>query len=144
MTSLTQKFNLCWLSSYQMLWLFHFKSSCSCQSIIQTHKRLSCWLINGDLSFVKKVWAFILPRIKFHDCSHNVNLRSKPDLLKPFVKSVLKGKNPLRYFGSLMWNSLPINIRNSESLPVAKIKVWKPDNCTCRLQKEYLNGVGFI
>ena len=45
-----------------------------------------------------------------------------------------------------MWNSLPINIRNSESLSVfkAKIKVWKPDNCTCRLCKEYLNGVGFI
>ena len=45
-----------------------------------------------------------------------------------------------------MWNSLPINIRNSESLSVfkAKIKVWKPGKCTCRLCKEYLNGVGFI
>ena len=78
--------------------------------------------------------------------SHSVNLRSKPDLLIPSVKSVLKGKNSLRYFGSLMWNSLPNNIKNSESLSVfkAKIKSWKPDNCACRLCKTYLNGVGFI
>ena len=45
-----------------------------------------------------------------------------------------------------MRNSLPIDIRNSESLVVfkAKIKTWKPDSCTCRLCKKYLNGVGFI
>ena len=78
--------------------------------------------------------------------SHNFNLRSQPDLLIPSVKSVLKGKKLLRYFGSLMWNSLPIDIRNPEILVVfqAKIKTWKPDGCTCRLCKKYLNGVGFI
>ena len=45
-----------------------------------------------------------------------------------------------------MWNSLPIDIRNYESLVVfkAKIKTWKPDSGTCRLCKKYLNGVGFI
>ena len=54
--------------------------------------------------------------------SHNFNLRSQPNLLIPSVI-----KNSL-YFGSLMWNSLPIDIRNSESLVVfkAKIKTWKP------------------
>ena len=45
-----------------------------------------------------------------------------------------------------MWNSLPIDIRNSESLVVFKdkIKTWKPGSCTCRLCKKYLNDVGFI
>ena len=78
--------------------------------------------------------------------SYNFNLMSQPDLLIPSVKSVLKGKNSLRYFGSLMWNSLPTDIRNSESLVVfkAKIKTWKPGSCTCRLCRKYLNGVGFI
>ena len=77
--------------------------------------------------------------------NHYSNLRSQRDLLIPSVKSVLKGKNSLRYFGSLMWNSLPIDVRNSESLVVfkAKIKTWKPDSYTCRLCKKYLNGVGF-
>ena len=78
--------------------------------------------------------------------NHNINLRSQPDLLIPSVKTALKGKQSLRYFGSLMWNSLPIDIRNSKSLSLfkTKIKAWKPDSCTCRLCKEYLNGVGFI
>ena len=35
--------------------------------------------------------------------SHNFNLRSQPDTLIPAVNSALKGKNSLRYFGSLMW-----------------------------------------
>ena len=78
--------------------------------------------------------------------NHYSNLRSQRDLLISSVKSIFKGKNSLRYFESLMWNSLPIDIRNSESLVLfkAKIKTWKPDSCTCRLCKKYLNRVGFI
>ena len=96
--------------------------------------------IYKTLNDIDNTYSNIFVRI-----SHNVNFRSKPDLLIPSVDSVLKGKHSLRYLGSLMWNSLPINIRNSESLSIfkAKIKVWKLDNCTCKLCKEYLNGVGF-
>ena len=58
--------------------------------------------IYKTLNDIDNTYSNIFVRI-----SHNVNLRLKPDLLIPSVKSVLKGK---RYFGSLMWNSLPINI----------------------------------
>ena len=49
-------------------------------------------------------------------------------------------------FGSVIWNSLPNEIRNSETLPVfkSKISVCNPDCCTCRLCREYIGGVGFI
>ena len=40
-----------------------------------------------------------------------MRLRSKAELVIPFVNSILKGKNPLRYFGSVIWNSLPTEIR---------------------------------
>ena len=40
-----------------------------------------------------------------------INLRSKPELVIPSVNSFLKGTNSLRYFGSVIWNSLPIEIR---------------------------------
>ena len=95
--------------------------------------------IYKTLNDIDNTYSNIFVRI-----SHNVNLRSKPDLLILSVNSVLQGKHSLRYFGSLMW--ILINIRNSESLSIfkAKIKVWKSGNCTCRLCKEYLNGVGFI
>ena len=77
--------------------------------------------------------------------NHNANLRSQPDLLIPSVKSVFKGKNSLRYFGSLTWNSVPIDIRKSESLSLFKEKIrnWKPE-CSCRLCKEYIKGAGYI
>ena len=40
-----------------------------------------------------------------------ISLRSKPELVIPSINSVLKGKNSLRYFSSVIWNSLPIKIR---------------------------------
>ena len=40
-----------------------------------------------------------------------ISLRSKPELLIPSVNSVLKGKN----CGSVIWNSLPIEIREDHS-----------------------------
>ena len=52
------------------------------------------------------------------------NMRPKPELVIPLVKSVLKGKNSLRYYGSVIWNSLPIEIRKDYSILsfVTKIK----------------------
>ena len=50
-------------------------------------------------------------------------------------------------FGSAIWNSLPNEMRNSQSLPVfqSKIIVWIPDSCTsCVLCREYIEVVGFI
>ena len=40
-----------------------------------------------------------------------INLQSKPELVIPSVNSVLKGKHFLRYFGSVIWNSLSTEIR---------------------------------
>ena len=41
-----------------------------------------------------------------------ISLRSKPELVIPSVNSVLKGKNSLGYFGSVIWNSLLITNEN--------------------------------
>ena len=40
-----------------------------------------------------------------------VNLQSKPDLLITSVNFTLKGKNSFRYFGPVILNSVPIEIR---------------------------------
>ena len=57
-----------------------------------------------------------------------ISLRSKSELVIPLVNSVLKGKNSLRYFGSVIWNSLPSEIREDHSISsfATKIKHWKP------------------
>ena len=82
----------------------------------------------------------------FFSRDHEINLRSHQDLKVPSINSVLQGKNSLRYFGPVIWNSIPIDIRKSENLYIfkSKIKTWNPESCTCRLCKEYLDGVGYI
>ena len=63
----------------------------------------------------------------------------------PSVNTELKGKNSIRYFGAVIWNSIPPSIKKVTSLNAFKnrIKSWKP-NCPCRLCKTYLQGVGFV
>ena len=75
-----------------------------------------------------------------------ISLRSKPDFVIPSVNSVLKGKNSLRHFGSVIWNSLQIEITedHSISLFVTKIKQWKPIACPCAICKSYIGSVGYI
>ena len=71
--------------------------------------------------------------------------RSPLELFVPSISTVSMGENSLRYFGSIIWNSLPLEIRNIQSLPAFKssIKNWKP-NCLCRLCKVYVSGIGFV
>ena len=63
----------------------------------------------------------------------------------PSVNTELKGKNSIRYFGAVIWNAIPLSIKTATSLNAFKnrIKYWKP-NCSCRLCKTYLQGVGFV
>ena len=63
----------------------------------------------------------------------------------PSVNTELKGKNSIRYFGAVIWNAIPLSIKTATSLNAFKnrIKSWKP-NCSCRLCKTYLQGVGFV
>ena len=62
------------------------------------------------------------------------------------MNTVLKGKNSLRYFGSVIWSLLPIEIREYHSISsfVTKIKQWKPIACPCTTCKRYLGRVGYI
>ena len=63
-----------------------------------------------------------------------ISLQSKPELVIPSENSVLKDKNSLRYFGSVIWNSLPIEIREDHSISsfATKAKQWKPIPYPCK------------
>ena len=57
-----------------------------------------------------------------------MNLHSKQEFVVPLIMTVNKGQNSLKYDGSVMTNSVPIEIRNSSSLGLFKQnrKRWKP------------------
>ena len=71
------------------------------------------------------------------------NLRNNDDFFVPKVKSVFNGTET--FLGPKLWNSLPEEIKNKDSLQSFKsaIKQWKPI-CPCRICKEYVAGIGFV
>ena len=79
--------------------------------------------------------------------SQNVSKRSKSTFARPRINTVYKGEQSFRYFGTVVWDKmLPENIKNVSNLDEFKkvVKAWVPDNCSCRLCREYIKGVGFV
>ena len=60
-------------------------------------------------------------------------------------KTDLYGINSLSYFDPTVWSMMPDDIKNSVSLEVfkSKIKSWKITNCTCKLCRSYVQGLGY-
>ena len=71
--------------------------------------------------------------------------RGNGDFVIPQVKTVNMGVETIRYRGPLTWDIVPEDIRMAESLSIFKdkIKDWKPTDCTCRLCKTYIPGLGY-
>ena len=74
------------------------------------------------------------------------NLRQNLDFTIPRVKSVNHGFESVTYLGPTIWESIPSKIREKNSLKKFnyEIKQWKPNSCSCRLCKRYIQHIGYI
>ena len=74
------------------------------------------------------------------------NLRNKTSFATRPIRTVHYGDNSLRYLGPKLWELIPSDMKDTESVEVFKnrIKNWIPDNCPCRLCKTYIHEVDFI
>ena len=74
------------------------------------------------------------------------HLRHTSQFLIEPIHSVFNGSESASYLGPKIWEQIPIEIKNKDSLISFKkeIKKWKPLNCPCRLCKTYIANVGFI
>jgi hypothetical protein len=73
--------------------------------------------------------------------------RTGDKFARPNVNKVFKGEYSLRSFGPIVWNiMLPETFKVASSLAEFRnsIKAWVPNNCTCRLCKNYVKGLGFV
>ena len=59
----------------------------------------------------------------------------KLNLEIPIINQVTFGAKSIRYLGPKIWNSLPFQIKSSESLTIFKrvIKNWDMVSCKCRI-----------
>ena len=78
--------------------------------------------------------------------NNTYNARVKSDFVIPQIKTVLKGSNSIRYYGPVIWNLIPTKMKYIDSLETfkSKIRMWKPNNCPCRICKNYIPNVGFL
>ena len=74
------------------------------------------------------------------------NLREVSEFFRPMVKSVYHGTESISYLGPKIWDILPEKLKNIDNLEHFKreTKIWKIDNCPCRLCKVYIESVGFL
>ena len=74
-------------------------------------------------------------------------LRSEVTFIRPGINTVYNGEESLRNFGPIVWNNmLPNNLKSATTLEKFKdnVKLWVPENCPCRLCKDFLPGIGYI
>ena len=82
----------------------------------------------------------------FQERSMNYNLRHGNDAQLPKVRTTSFGIETIAYLGNRLWQLLPQEIKQSNTLPIFKkrIKCWKGGECNCRLCKRYIPQVGFL
>ena len=82
----------------------------------------------------------------FTQNNRTYNLRSKPDFVIPQVRTVLKGTNLISYYGPIIWNLVPKEIKCTDTLESfkSKIRMWKPKDCPCCICKNNIPKVGFL
>ena len=75
----------------------------------------------------------------------NYELRGNNFLERRRVKSVRYGTKSISSLAPKIWEVLPNEIKDSDTLQIfkAKIKKWVPVQCTCRLCKIYLPQVNY-
>ena len=55
--------------------------------------------------------------------NHNYNLCSRSELTVTSVNTVFKGQCSISYFGSVIWNSIPAELRQINSFQVFKSEI---------------------
>ena len=74
------------------------------------------------------------------------NLRRGTTLITRNVNTTSYGIETLSFRGPKLWEIVPDDIKNSNSLSVfkTKIKQWRPTGCDCKLCCNYIQNLGYV
>ncbi len=88
----------------------------------------------------------IMQNILVNSEYNGANLRCQMDFHRPYKKHVYSGDDSIQALGPKIWNIIPSEIRDAESVDKFKhlIRKWKPSSCPCRLCKVYVQKLGYI
>ena len=74
------------------------------------------------------------------------NIRRNNTFERRQVHSVYQGTESRSFLGPKIWDLVPLELKQLESLEIfrLKIKKWVPFECPCRLCRTYIQQVGFV
>ena len=87
----------------------------------------------------------LLKKIFILNENFNPNLRFSSEFKRPNISSVHYGEDSLAYFGSVIWDLIPQEIKIMNNLNSFKtaIRKWTPSKCPCRLCRTYIGSLGY-
>ena len=73
------------------------------------------------------------------------NLRGTSQFIVDPIYSIFNGSESASYLGCKIWEEIPTDIKNKDSVIGFKkeIKKWKPLNCSCRICKTFIPSLRF-
>ena len=85
-------------------------------------------------------------REKFAPKTSLYNLRRNDTFEKRKVYSVYHGTESLSFLGPKIWDLVPVELKQSETLYSFKLKIrnWVPFECHCRICETYIQQLGFL
>ena len=80
------------------------------------------------------------------DENASYNLRSGITVTRRNIRTNKFGFETITTIGAVLWRNLPNDIKNSDSLNTFKqrIKQWTPDNCPCKICRNFIKNLGYI
>ena len=80
------------------------------------------------------------------DQNASYSLRSGVTVTKRNLRTKKFGFETISTIGAVLWRNLPNDIKNSDNLNIFKrrIKQWTPDNCPCKICRNFLKNLGYI
>ena len=80
------------------------------------------------------------------DENASYNLRSGVTVARRNIRTNKFGFETITTIGAVLWRNLPNDIKNSDSLNIFKhrIKQWTPDNCPCKICRNFIKNLGYI
>ena len=79
----------------------------------------------------------IMNEVFLRNLALSYNLRRHPEFASRTIYAFHYGSKSLNFLGVKIWEMLPYDLKNSDSLDSFKsrIKNWRPEECPCRLCK---------
>ena len=74
------------------------------------------------------------------------NLRCGVTVNRRNIRTSKFGFETVSTIGAILWNDLPAELKNAESLNIfkQKIKLWSSNDCPCKIYRKFIKTLGYV